>query len=53
MCKCPVDMKEGRASGFTNYLEPVEAFDTREERWFGGSAFAVMKGFACSFISFL
>lgn len=50
---CTVDIKEGRASGFTNDLEPVEAFDTLEEKWFGGSAFAVEKGFACSFISFL
>lgn len=53
MCKFLVDIKEGRTSGFTNYLEPVEAFDTLEKRWFGDSGFAVEKGFSCSFISFL
>lgn len=53
MCKCLPNAKEGRASGFTGDLETVEAFDSLEERWFGGNSFSVEKGFACSFISFL
>lgn len=46
-----MDIKEGRAVGFTNDLEPVKAFDTLENRWPGGNAFAVEKGFARSFTS--
>lgn len=46
-----MDIKDGRALGFTNYLEPVEAFDTLENRWSGGNAFVVEKGFTHSFTS--
>lgn len=45
-CKCLVDMTEGRASAFSSDLEPVEVFDTLEEKLFGGISFAVKKGFA-------
>lgn len=48
-----MDIRDGRALGFTNYLEPVVAFDTLGKSWSGGNAFVEENGFAHSFTSAL